>query len=284
VTVKRAPAADLWRHERLGDGPRDAFALGSSPRGVLCLHGFSGTPFEVRPLAETLAGAGYQVEAPVLAGHEAGLDVFGRSTWRDWLGSAHEALARLRGATGHRVGVVGFSMGGLLATLLAAGRPEDVAAVVIMSAPLRLPPFNVGGTRFLSRLPAPLRRGPFARVPKLGGSDLGDPEMKRRNPALSAFPVPAVLSLIELMAEARGALGKVKAPALVVQGRLDHTVARSAAQEIVAGLVGAATVEHLFLERSRHLVALDVERETLAAAVVEFFGRVWPSTKMTPRG
>jgi len=250
---------------------------------VLCLHGFSGTPFEVRPLAEALAANGYQVEVPLLAGHHAGLEAFGQSTWRDWLASARLAFDRLLDTTGaSQIGVVGFSMGGLLAALLAAERSAAVGGVVIMSAPLRLPRFDVSGTRLLGRLPRFLRRGPLARVPKLAGSDVGDAEMKRRNPALMALPVPAILSLIELMAEARTALPAVKAPALVVQGRRDRTVARTAALDVIKNL-GSPHVERLFLERSRHLVALDVERDLLAAAVVEFFGRVWPSTKLSPR-
>ena len=54
---------------RPGGGDKTALFVRGGPRGVLCLHGFTGTPFEVRPLAEALAGRGYTVLAPVLAGH-----------------------------------------------------------------------------------------------------------------------------------------------------------------------------------------------------------------------
>ena len=40
---------------------------------MLCLHGITGTPFEVRPFAEAFGRAGYSVEAPMLAGHGATL-------------------------------------------------------------------------------------------------------------------------------------------------------------------------------------------------------------------
>ena len=36
---------------------------------VLCLHGFSNTPYEMRPVAEALAARGYHVRAPAMAGH-----------------------------------------------------------------------------------------------------------------------------------------------------------------------------------------------------------------------
>ena len=37
--------------------------------GVLVLHGFTGSPFSVRALAEAMANAGHSVEMPLLPGH-----------------------------------------------------------------------------------------------------------------------------------------------------------------------------------------------------------------------
>src|SRR5436309_331310 len=52
----------------------DAFSLpGSRPLGCLLVHGFTGTPEEMRPLGEALAARGFPVHAVRLAGH--GTDV-----------------------------------------------------------------------------------------------------------------------------------------------------------------------------------------------------------------
>src|SRR5580704_15003176 len=47
----------------------EAFSAPGGPDGVLVLHGFTGSPFSMRPLADKLAEAGYAVELPRLPGH-----------------------------------------------------------------------------------------------------------------------------------------------------------------------------------------------------------------------
>src|SRR5438477_5580237 len=101
---------------RPGGGDKTALFVRGGPRGVLCLHGFTGTPFEVRPLAEALAARGFTVSAPALAGHCGTLDELACTGWPDWLASAEQALDRLLAEVGGRpVAVAGFSLGGLLA-------------------------------------------------------------------------------------------------------------------------------------------------------------------------
>src|SRR5512143_863129 len=53
-------------------------------RAALLIHGFTGTPYEVRPLAEHLAGRGLEVATPVLPGHGQDAAALNRTTWRDW--------------------------------------------------------------------------------------------------------------------------------------------------------------------------------------------------------
>jgi carboxylesterase len=255
---------------RPGTGDKAELFVRGGPRGVLCLHGFTGTPFEVRPLAEALAGRGYTVLAPQLAGHCGTMAELVRTGWPDWLASASAALDRLIAASGGPVAIAGFSLGGLLTLRLARARPADLAAVAIVAAPLRLRPYQVGAVRALCRLPAPLRRGPLAVLPKFGGYDVTDTEMKRQNPALSGMPIAGINSLIELGELVRRELPDVRTPALVAHGELDRTVPLGDSLELV-GTLGSAVIERLFLPRSGHLVAIDVERSALIEAVTRFF-------------
>jgi carboxylesterase len=93
--------------------------------------------------------------------------------------------------------------------------------------------------------------------------------MQRRNPCLRAFPLACLQSLLALMAETRAELPAITAPTLVVHGRQDHTVPLEDAFELT-GALGSAVVERLWLEKSFHLVALDVERARLSEAVTRF--------------
>src|SRR6185295_17189777 len=249
----------VFKRTRPGTGDKTALFLPGGPRGVLCLHGFTGTPFEVRPVAEALAGRGFSVAAPVLAGHGGTIEELTRTRWPDWLASVNQALDQLLAVVqGAPVAIAGFSLGGLLALRTARLRPRDVAALAVIAPPLRLRGYQVSAVRALCRLPALLRRGPLAVLPKFGGYDVIDTDMKRQNPGLSGMPIAGINSLIELGEIVRRDLPDIRTPTLVAHGELDRTVPLGDSLELV-GTLGAETIERLFLPRSGHLVAIDVE-------------------------
>jgi carboxylesterase len=240
---------------------------------VLCLHGITGTPFEIRPVAEALGRAGYSVEGPMLAGHGGSLRDLATTRWPDWLRSAERAMEELLQRTGDRpIALVGFSMGGLLALRLARLYPERIGALVVMAAPLRLRPFQVRGIRAICRLPVDFRSMPLACIPKLSGSDISDPAMRDANPGLRAFPISAVESLFNLMDSVREDLSAIRAPTLVIHGRQDHTVPMEDSLELT-GSLKSDVIERLWLDRSFHIVTLDVERTTVTSAVLDFVAR-----------
>jgi carboxylesterase len=256
-----------------GTGSKAPISLKGDARGVLVLHGMTGTPFEVRPLAEALGTAGYSVEAPLLAGHGGSLRDLAATQWPDWLATAERAMAELRRRVGgRRICIVGFSMGGLLALRLARLYPDQITALVVMAAPLRMRTFQTRGVRALASLPIDFRSLPYACIPKLKGSDISDPEMRDANPSLRAFPISAVTSLFDLMNQVRADLPNVRAPALVIHGRHDHTVPMDDSLELT-GSLGSDIIERLWLDRSFHIVTLDVERSTVSNAVLGFLGK-----------
>jgi carboxylesterase len=252
---------------------KSPLSLGGDTRGVLCLHGITGTPFEVRPFAEGFGRAGFSVEAPLIAGHGAVLADLARTTWRDWLASAERAFDALRARTGGRdIAICGFSMGGLLALRLARLHPERVAALVVIGTPLRLRRFQVGAIRALTRLPIDFSRWPGASIPKPNGSDVSIPEMRHGNPGLHAFPVAALRQLFELMDVVRADLPSVHAPTLVVHARHDHVVPMDDSLELT-GSLGSEIIERLWLERSFHVVGLDVDSAQAVDAATRFVAR-----------
>src|SRR2546428_11994973 len=86
---------------------------------VLCLHGFTGTPFDVEALARALESRGHLVAAPTLPGHGGSVNDLAATTADDWLSGADAALTRLADAGGARVAIAGASIGALLALRLA---------------------------------------------------------------------------------------------------------------------------------------------------------------------
>jgi len=254
------PSAAAARH---GDGR--AFDLPGGPDAALFLHGLTGSPFEVRYLADRLhIEYGLRCLGPLLPGHESA-EALARVPWRDWLECARAELARLRGA--RRILVVGCSMGALLACALARESGSGIERLVLLAPALRLTPF--GRLAGLLAWHTPLARV-FPLVHKRSGSDVGDPEMRAANPCLDSVPLASVAELLKLSEHVDPLLPEVRSPALVVGGGRDGTVSLAGVRRMADRLGGGARL--LVLPKSQHLVGIDVERERLFDEVRAFVG------------
>src|ERR1700737_1202492 len=121
-------------------GDLEPFRLGSGERGVLLIHGFCGTPPEVRGLGEHLSAGGFRVHGILLAGHGTTPEDLATTHWTDWIDSAQSPLEGLR-AECRQVFVAGQSMGGSLSLVLAARNP-DVVAIATLAALVNLGRFT----------------------------------------------------------------------------------------------------------------------------------------------
>ena len=61
--------------------------VGEGHVGVVCVHGFTGTPYEMRYLGDRLAGAGYHVHGLLLPGHGTRVEDLEQTRWTDWTAS-----------------------------------------------------------------------------------------------------------------------------------------------------------------------------------------------------
>jgi len=66
----------------------EPLSAAGSDVGVLVVHGFTGNPSTMRPLADALVAAGLTVEMPRLPGHGTTIDDMATTTWADWSGAA----------------------------------------------------------------------------------------------------------------------------------------------------------------------------------------------------
>ena len=117
---------------------------------VLLLHGYAGTPYELKWLSKQLNDSGYTVFVPRLVGHGTCKNDFLTSTWKDWTRCACDAYIDLS-AQYSDVYVGGHSMGGLLASIIA--RYFDVKKLFLCA-----PAFKV-----FERGPMPLWLTPIAQ-------------------------------------------------------------------------------------------------------------------------
>ena len=232
--------------------------------GVVCIHGFTGSPYEMRYLGGALARSGCTVRGLLLPGHGTSVADLAGIRWQDWADGVErevEAMARRC----RRVAVVGQSLGGLLALHVAAHRP-GLAAVAALATPLWLAGLSGRVARWVT---GPLA-GRIDRLPKLGGSDVRDRRVRAENPCYDAIPTRALAELLAFMPIVDEALPHIEPPVLVLHARHDHTAPVACATRIA----GRARARRLrILPRSYHLIAVDVERDIVAAEVSVFVRR-----------
>jgi carboxylesterase len=67
-----------------------AFYFEGSEVGCVLIHGFTGTPQNIRPLGDFLARRGSTILAPRLAGHGTTVDEFEQTGAEEWLSFVRE--------------------------------------------------------------------------------------------------------------------------------------------------------------------------------------------------
>jgi carboxylesterase len=244
VTAPILPGAEPW-------------SAAGGAHGVLVLHGFTGNPQSMRPLAEACAKAGFTVELPLLPGHGTSVEDMLPSRWADWSGAAESEYLALA-ARCAKVVVTGLSMGGTLTCWLAERHPE-IAGIALVNPLIQAPDDEV-------------RQGLAALVE--AGTDVFDAigsDIKKEGSVESAYPatpLAALLSLLEGADDTRAALGGIRCPTLLLSSREDHVV------EPVSGDVLAASVggplERIHLENSYHVATLDWDAPLIETSVVDF--------------
>jgi carboxylesterase len=224
-------------------------------RAVLLLHGFTGTPYEMRGLGLALAARGLRAVGPLLPGHGDSAALLNATGWNDWRADVERAFVELRPAA-----VVGFSMGGCLALELARAHPE-LAALCVLGAPLWLPWTTRLGARALARV--------IDFVPKMTGSDIQDRAARATFPALARFPLAALGSLMTALPSVRAGVSEITVPTLIVHAWNDHVAPFACALELHEK-IGATDRRLVPLPRSYHVVTVDIERDRVAREVVDF--------------
>ena len=230
--------------------------------GCLLVHGFTGTPKEMRWMGEYLAEKGYSVLGVRLPGHATHPADLLRTRWQDWLASVEDGWDLLRGVAPD-VFIAGVSMGGILSLLFASQYP--VRGVVTMSTPYRLPYDQLlRFARIFSLILPTLPSRP---------SDWHDHEAESVHICYPKQPTRIIFEVRSLLAEMRAALPKVSAPALLVHSRQDGDLPPGNMEQIYHDL-GSADKQMLLVENSGHNIPRDAERERVFQAAHEFIQRV----------
>jgi carboxylesterase len=233
------------------------WSVDGGPVGALCLHGFTGNPTSMRPVAEAFAAAGFAVELPLLPGHGTTVDDMITTGWADWTAAADEAYQRLA-ARCAAVVVAGLSMGGSLTIWLATKHPE-IAGIVCIN-----PATQPQSDEILDMVRGMVAEGDD-RIAGIG-SDIADPDAVES--AYADTPLVPLLSLMDGLAAMQADLAKITCPVLIMTSPNDHVVEPVSSDHLAAAVAGP--VERLSLDRSYHVATLDYDGAFVREQAVAF--------------
>jgi carboxylesterase len=228
---------------------------------VLLLHGWTGWPGRVAPLARRLNEAGHTVVVPRLPGHGTSMADMLQTRATDWLRCAIDEYLDLRDRF-DRVYVAGTSMGAVLATVVAT--TFDVPRVALLA------PAFVNRNRLIHLTPflkwvVRRVRGDWSEVEE---TDPRAVEIAREYATYNYTAMAAELLRVQKLG--RRVLRSLTALTLVVVSLADQSVPPGVA-ELIRARSRAREFHTVVVERSNHQLCEHVDRQAVADAVVDWF-------------
>ncbi|CAM3940062.1 alpha/beta fold hydrolase [Alkalicoccus chagannorensis] len=214
--------------------------------GCLIVHGFTGTPEEVKDIQSHFQKEAWLVYTPELPGHNGTRQALKESNHREWIYKAQVALEELLKRCS-RVYVIGFSMGGVIAGYLAARYPVD-RLVLISSSVFYLNPKQIAEDVTGWALEG--FRG-----------ELADNDVYRfYREKVRRTPVEATVEFARLVKRLRHAFEEIDVPTLIVQGEKDGLVPARSAQYIF-DKIRSEEKQLYYLEQAKHYIWFGEQKE-----------------------
>jgi carboxylesterase len=235
------------------------FLIERGDPAALLIHGFPGTPAEMRPLASTLNNAGWTTRGLLLPGFGAQIDSLFQRHPQEWIDAAVEALHDLK-TRHHPIVLIGYSMGAAIAIHAAAQLKPDR---LVLLAPFWK--FGTRGQRAIFRLTQPLVRHmqPLKRAnfndPRLRrflgeflqDADLDDPDVQQLI-RQTKVPVDLFEHIHTLGQQAHTLAALIDRPTLIVQGRRDPVVKPEFTQQFIERFT--CPIEYAEIDAPHHLI------------------------------
>jgi carboxylesterase len=261
------------------DPDHRAFSFEAGSSRALLIHGFLGSPRDLRPLGQALADAGVTARGVLLPGFAAPTNGLRHVRASDWLDAARAAWIETREGASYAT-LIGFSMGGAVAVRLAAEVGLEPDQLILVAphwkfADWRAVALPVG--KYFIRNFRPFGRPDFespdsrrAFAAMAPGLDLDDPRVRRQFDDAFIIPTHALDELRRINQIAAKAARRVSSPAVILQGLQDTTTLPAYSRQLAAR-IGAELLEipgnHLIVDPNRP--SWPIVRETIVRRATE---------------
>jgi pimeloyl-ACP methyl ester carboxylesterase len=231
---------------------------------VIMLHGVGGSPYDFKPLATELARRATRMTIPLLTPMTGGYLSFYLGSWSaDGLIESLEATVRAETeATGHKPILVGFSMGGTLASIICA---KGLCERLVLIAPF----FALG--RCCTTFEPFLGMGEWLlpMLPKMRKGHIGDPLGYADYEPGSRFISVASLRKLTLLAQSvRPQVASIDVPTLVFASASDAVADARVTRDALSGL--PALTWSWAPDRADHILMYDYGRREMFTQIADF--------------
>jgi len=234
---------------------------GTNGKGVLLIHGWTSTPYEVRRLGVFLNEAGYTVYGPQLKGHGTVPKDLENVKGSAWLNDAREGYEKLKNEC-EKVFVGGTSIGASIAILLASEK-KDIAGLILMATPYKI--------KFekLAFFLAEALRGIKTYNKKYYPPTFGVSTSITRLISYQTYPVKSAIESFYLIKRARESLKNVFQPCLLMQSSNDHLVSKNSIKHIYDG-ISSKEKKMKYIRRAYHTFISDIKNKSVFEDILAF--------------
>ncbi|KKP94892.1 MAG: Carboxylesterase [Candidatus Moranbacteria bacterium GW2011_GWE1_36_7] len=237
------------------------FWQGTNDKGILLVHGWTSTPYEVRRLGRYLNENGYTVSGIQLTGHGTVPKDLENVKWQDWIDDIESGYAVLKKSCG-KVYIGGTSIGANLAMEFAK-KEKNIAGLVIMAAPYKLKYENI--VIFFAKVLRIFKKYHRKYYPPTFGVST----TITRLISYQSYPISSSLETFSLIRDSRKRLDLITQPILVMQSTHDHIVQKNSLESIYAG-VGSKIKKKIYIKKAYHTFISDIKNEHVFEDIINF--------------
>ncbi len=239
------------------------FLQGSNGQAVILMHGWSSTPYTIRKLGEYLHQQGYTVIGPRLTGHGTKPEDLQGVKWQEWLDDVEKVYKGIVGKY-NKIFVVGTSLGGNLAILLASKFPQ-ISGLVLLATPYK--PKSRIKTYVFIFLAKVFRIKLLPKYYPASIKSLGT----AITPMVSyqKYPGSSVVESMKCILVSRKKIGAIKQPCLIIQSSDDHMILSESADKIYEE-ISSKVKEKKYLQNTYHSFISDVNSRYVFKDIYNF--------------